>query len=89
MDHSKNKTGLFWTTDQTAHWLRTNLLVHRGTIENSRREGSLLSDPSVNWTVPHTGLGSAAEVSKEGLKKKTPENKLYIFFKCGRANWHL
>lgn len=51
-------------------------------------------DPSVNWTVPHTGLGSAAEVNKGGLKKKrkkknTPENKLYIFLKCGRANWHL
>lgn len=49
-------------------------LVHGGFTENSRSKGSLLSDLSVNWTVPHTGLGSVAEVKKGGLKIKKKKN---------------
>lgn len=86
LDHSGKKRGLYWTTDPTAYWLWANLLVHGGFIENSRSEGSPpLWYLSLNWTVPHTGLGSAAEVNKGGLKEKkkkthTWKQTVHFFF---------
>lgn len=93
-DHSKTKnkqtkkTELCWTTDQTAHWWRTGLLVRGGLIEVSRSEGSLLWDPSVNWTVPHNWTRvSCRGQQKEDWKKKeknhTWKQTVHFFLNVG------
>lgn len=47
-------------------------------MENSRSSGSLLQDPSANWTIPQTGLESVCRGQKWRIKKNkkptTPEN---------------